>query len=133
MDAAPLRGAYDTLLAATARPDLGAAADGGWHADRILAHLRSADASVAAVALAGSRPVSGGPGGRGRGRGRTRQSSLRGRGLRSGCADFAQGAMPTEGNRLHALSCRAVMAGQCRPPGRGFTRVAYGSGVKDGS
>ncbi|MDT0386358.1 hypothetical protein [Streptomyces sp. DSM 41921] len=60
MDTAPLRDAYRTLLEAAARPDLGEAADGGWNADRILAHLLSVDASVAATALsvaAGARPT----------------------------------------------------------------------------
>lgn len=60
MDTTALRGAYDRLLDAAATPDLGDAADGGWNADQILAHLLSVDASIAAVALgvvAGSRPT----------------------------------------------------------------------------
>jgi hypothetical protein len=60
VDTRGLRGAYDRLLDAAALPDLGDAADGGWNADRILAHLLSVDASVAAVALgvvAGARPT----------------------------------------------------------------------------
>ncbi|MGW0333243.1 hypothetical protein ACWD0J_15460 [Streptomyces sp. NPDC003011] len=60
MDTTALRGAYDTLFEAAAMPDLGDADDGGWNADRILAHLLSVDASTAAVALgvvAGSRPT----------------------------------------------------------------------------
>ncbi len=60
MDTAALGGAYDRLLDVAAGPDLGDAADGGWNADRILAHLLSVDAAAAAVALgvvAGSRPT----------------------------------------------------------------------------
>ncbi|MCX5557337.1 hypothetical protein [Streptomyces sp. NBC_00038] len=60
MDSSALRSAYDDLLAAAARPDLGDADDGGWNADQILAHLLSVDAATAAVALgvvAGSRPT----------------------------------------------------------------------------
>ncbi|MFJ8593364.1 hypothetical protein [Streptomyces sp. NPDC093598] len=60
MDTASLRGAYDRLLDVAAGPDLGEAADGGWGADQILAHLLSVDASIAAAALgviAGSRPT----------------------------------------------------------------------------
>ncbi|WP_217238537.1 hypothetical protein [Streptomyces sp. AC555_RSS877] len=60
MDTTALRGAYDRLLDVAAGPDLGDAADGGWNADRILAHLLSVDAAAAAVALgvgAGSRPT----------------------------------------------------------------------------
>ncbi|MFD3502311.1 hypothetical protein ACFWWT_22065 [Streptomyces sp. NPDC058676] len=60
MDTTALRRAYDTLLDVAAGPDLGDAADGGWNADRILAHLLSVDAATAAVALgvvAGSRPT----------------------------------------------------------------------------
>jgi hypothetical protein len=60
MDTAAVRGAYDRLLDVAARPDLGEAADGGWNADQVLAHLLSVDASIAAVALgvvAGSRPT----------------------------------------------------------------------------
>ncbi|MCB8904608.1 MULTISPECIES: hypothetical protein [unclassified Streptomyces] len=60
MDTTALRGAYDRLLDAAAIPGLGEADDGGWNADRILAHLLSVDASIAAVAMgvvAGSRPT----------------------------------------------------------------------------
>ncbi|MFD6416092.1 hypothetical protein [Streptomyces sp. NPDC060194] len=60
MDTSALRAAYAALLDAAALPDLGEAADGGWNADQILAHLLSVDASVAAVALgvvAGARPT----------------------------------------------------------------------------
>ncbi|ANS70289.1 hypothetical protein SLINC_8065 [Streptomyces lincolnensis] len=60
MDTTALRGAYDKLLDAAATPGLGEAADGGWDADHVLAHLLSLDASVAAVALgvvAGARPT----------------------------------------------------------------------------
>jgi hypothetical protein len=60
MDAAALRTAYERLLEAAASPGLGEAADGGWNADDLLAHLLSVDASVAATALgviAGARPT----------------------------------------------------------------------------
>ncbi|MFD9353392.1 hypothetical protein [Streptomyces sp. NPDC060031] len=60
MDTTALRSAYDTLLEVAALPGLGDAADGGWNADRILAHLLSVDASIAAAALgvvSGSRPA----------------------------------------------------------------------------
>jgi hypothetical protein len=60
MDTTALRGAYNKLLDAAAAPGLGEAADGGWDADHVLAHLLSLDASVAAVALgvvAGARPT----------------------------------------------------------------------------
>jgi hypothetical protein len=60
MDTTALRSAYDNLLETAARPDLGEAADQGWNADQILAHLLSVDATVAAVALsvvAGGRPT----------------------------------------------------------------------------
>ncbi|KUO14662.1 hypothetical protein [Streptomyces dysideae] len=60
MDTTELHSAYDRLLDAAAVPGLGDAADGGWNADQILAHILSVDASVAAVALgvvAGSRPT----------------------------------------------------------------------------
>jgi hypothetical protein len=60
MDTTDLRGAYDKLLDAAAIPNLGEAADGGWDADHILAHLLSIDAGIAAVALgvvAGTRPT----------------------------------------------------------------------------
>lgn len=60
MDTTALRAAYEKLLDAAASPDLGEAADGGWNADQILAHLISVDAATAAVALgvvAGARPT----------------------------------------------------------------------------
>ncbi|THA61440.1 hypothetical protein E6P78_24715 [Streptomyces sp. A0958] len=60
MDTTVLRSAYERLLDVAAIPDLGDADDEGWNADRILAHLLSVDASVAAVALgvvAGARPT----------------------------------------------------------------------------
>jgi hypothetical protein len=60
VDTTELRSAYDRLLDAAAGPGLGDAADGGWNADQILAHILSVDASIAAVALgvvAGSRPT----------------------------------------------------------------------------
>lgn len=60
MDTTTLRSAYDSLLAAAATPGLGAAADGGWNADQILAHILSVDAATAAAALtvvAGGRPT----------------------------------------------------------------------------
>jgi hypothetical protein len=60
MDTTALRSAYETLLEAAATPGLGDAADGGWNADQILAHLLSVDAGIAAVALgvvSGSRPT----------------------------------------------------------------------------
>lgn len=60
MDTTALRHAYSDLLDVATRPDLGNAADGGWDADRVLAHLLSVDAAIAAVALgvvAGSRPA----------------------------------------------------------------------------
>ena len=60
MDTTALRSAYDRLLDAAALPDLGDAADGGWDADHILAHLLSVDAAIAAAALgivSGSRPT----------------------------------------------------------------------------
>ncbi|MBO1333724.1 hypothetical protein [Streptomyces sp. VRA16 Mangrove soil] len=59
-DTTALRGAHEKLLDAAATPGLGEAADGGWDADRILAHLLSADAATSTVALgvvAGSRPT----------------------------------------------------------------------------
>lgn len=59
MDTTELRAAYDGLLDAAATPGLGAAADGGWDADQILAHILSVDSAIAAVALgvvAGARP-----------------------------------------------------------------------------
>lgn len=60
MDTTGLRAAYDTLFDVAATPGLGEPADGGWNADRILAHLLSVDAAVGAVALAvtsGARPA----------------------------------------------------------------------------
>lgn len=60
MDTTELRSAYGRLLDAAATPDLGEADDGGWDADRILAHLLSVDAATAAVVLgvvAGERPA----------------------------------------------------------------------------
>ena len=60
MDTTALRSAYDRLLNTAATPGLGEAVDGGWNADRILAHLISVDAAIAAVALgvvSGSRPT----------------------------------------------------------------------------
>ena len=60
MDTSALRSAYADLLDVAGRPDLGPAADGGWDADHVLAHLLSVDAAVGAVALgvvAGTRPA----------------------------------------------------------------------------
>lgn len=60
MDTTALRSEYDRLLEVAALPDLGDAADGGWNADQVLAHLLSVDAAIAAVALgvvSGSRPT----------------------------------------------------------------------------
>lgn len=60
MDTTELRSAYERLLEAAATPGLGDAADGGWNADEILAHLLSVDAGIAAVALSvvsGARPT----------------------------------------------------------------------------
>ena len=60
METTALRSAYERLLEAAATPGLGDAADGGWNADQILAHLLSVDAGIAAVALgvvSGSRPT----------------------------------------------------------------------------
>lgn len=60
METTALRNAYAGLLDAAAIPGLGDAADGGWNADQILAHVLSVDAATAAVALAvvsGSRPT----------------------------------------------------------------------------
>ena len=51
METTALRSAYERLLEAAATPGLGDAADGGWNADQILAHLLSVDAGIAAVAL----------------------------------------------------------------------------------
>ncbi|MGW6936768.1 hypothetical protein ACWGE0_42415 [Lentzea sp. NPDC054927] len=60
MDTTALRSAYEKFLDAAAAPDLGDAADGGWNADQVLAHVLSVDAATAAVALgvvSGSRPT----------------------------------------------------------------------------
>jgi hypothetical protein len=60
MDTTALRAAYDRLLEVAAAPDFGDAADGGWDADHLLAHLISVDAGIASTALAvvsGSRPT----------------------------------------------------------------------------
>jgi hypothetical protein len=60
MDTTALRAAYDRLLEVAATPDLGDAADGGWDADHVLAHLISVDAAIASTVLAvvsGSRPT----------------------------------------------------------------------------
>ncbi|MBA0127043.1 hypothetical protein H0B56_15945 [Haloechinothrix sp. YIM 98757] len=60
MDTTALRGSYDRLLDVAAIPDLGDAADGGWNADQILAHILSVDAGIASVALgvvSGARPA----------------------------------------------------------------------------
>jgi hypothetical protein len=60
MDTTTLRAAYDRLLEVAATPDLGEAADGGWDADHVLAHLISVDAGIASTVLAvvsGSRPT----------------------------------------------------------------------------
>lgn len=60
METTALRAAYERPLEAAAIPDLGDAADGGWNADQVLAHLLSVDAGIAAVALgvvSGARPT----------------------------------------------------------------------------
>lgn len=60
MDTTALRRAYEKLFEAAATPGLGAAADGGWDADQVLAHVLSVDAAVSAVALgvvSGARPA----------------------------------------------------------------------------
>jgi hypothetical protein len=60
VDTTALRAAYDELLEVAAGPDFGDAADGGWDADQVLAHLISVDAGIASTALAvvsGSRPT----------------------------------------------------------------------------
>ncbi|MET8764777.1 hypothetical protein [Lentzea sp. NPDC004782] len=59
MDTTALRRAYEKFLDVAATPGLGEAADGGWNADQVLAHVLSVDAATAAVALgvvSGSRP-----------------------------------------------------------------------------
>ena len=50
MDTTALRSAYDRFFEAASTPDLGDAADGGWNADQVLAHVLSLDATMAAVA-----------------------------------------------------------------------------------
>ncbi|GGM96373.1 hypothetical protein GCM10011609_37610 [Lentzea pudingi] len=60
MDTTALRSAYEKFLGVAAEPDLGEAADGGWNADQVLAHVLSVDAATAAVALgvvSGARPT----------------------------------------------------------------------------
>ena len=60
MDTTALRSAYEKFFETAARPDLGEAADGGWNADQVLAHMLSVDAGIAAVALSvvsGARPT----------------------------------------------------------------------------
>jgi hypothetical protein len=60
MKTTALRAAYDALLEVASAPDFGAAADGGWDADQVLAHLISVDAGIASTALAvasGFRPT----------------------------------------------------------------------------
>jgi hypothetical protein len=60
MDSTALRAAYEGLFDVAVTLDFGEAADGGWNADQLLAHLLSVDAGIAAVALgvvAGSRPT----------------------------------------------------------------------------
>jgi hypothetical protein len=55
-----LRSAYEQFLDVAATPGLGDAADGGWNADQVLAHVLSVDAAATAVALgvaSGSRPT----------------------------------------------------------------------------
>lgn len=60
MDTTALRSAYEKFFEVAAAPELGEAADGGWNADQVLAHVLSVDAATAAVALgvaSGSRPT----------------------------------------------------------------------------
>jgi hypothetical protein len=60
MKTTALRSAYEQFLDEAAAPDLGEAADGGWNADQVLAHVLSVDAATAAVALgvvSGARPT----------------------------------------------------------------------------
>lgn len=57
METTALRSAYDKLLEAAVHPDLGEAADGGWNADQILAHILSIDAAIALGVVSGSRPT----------------------------------------------------------------------------
>lgn len=64
METTALRAAYDTLLEVATAPNFGAAAEGGWDADQVLAHLISVDAGIASTALAivaGSRPTTARP------------------------------------------------------------------------
>jgi len=49
METIALRAAYDMLLKVASAPDFGAAADGGWDADQVLAHLISVDAGIAST------------------------------------------------------------------------------------
>lgn len=60
MKTTALRSAYEKFLDAAADPDLDEAADGGWNADQVLAHVLSVDAATAAVVLgvvSGARPT----------------------------------------------------------------------------
>ncbi|WP_329790311.1 hypothetical protein V1227_40355 [Lentzea sp. DG1S-22] len=60
MDTTALRSAYEEFFEMAALPDLGDAADGGWNADQVLAHVLSVDAATTAVALgvvSGARPA----------------------------------------------------------------------------
>ncbi|RAS59948.1 hypothetical protein C8D87_113254 [Lentzea atacamensis] len=60
MDTTALRSAYSKFFEEAEEPGLGEAADGGWNADQVLAHVLSVDAATAAVALgvvSGARPV----------------------------------------------------------------------------
>jgi hypothetical protein len=60
MNTTALRSAYENFFDQAAAPDLGEAADGGWNADQVLAHVLSVDAAAAAVALgvvSGARPT----------------------------------------------------------------------------
>ncbi|SDM80592.1 hypothetical protein SAMN04488074_12734 [Lentzea albidocapillata subsp. violacea] len=60
MDTTALRSAYKKFLDVATTPGLGEAADGGWNADQVLAHVLSVDAAAAAVALgvvSGARPT----------------------------------------------------------------------------
>jgi hypothetical protein len=60
MDSTALRAGYARLFDVANSPEFGDAADGGWNADQLLAHLLSVDAGITAVAIgvvAGSRPA----------------------------------------------------------------------------
>jgi hypothetical protein len=60
METTALRSAYEKFFEAAEAPGLGEAADGGWNADQVLAHVLSVDAATAAVALgvvSGARPA----------------------------------------------------------------------------